>query len=129
MVERKEPDMRLLTGGSIFVLAAGITVGATSGLASAGGCSTTCSSGGAGQGGVSSDGNAHGFRLEGPSTRFPGATFTNQGNENAGHISLSGAADGMASGAYTPQGVVVGHYTGDVADGFGTSDPCSGICG
>lgn len=97
--------------------------------ASAEGCATTCAAGGAGTGGVNSDGSAGGFRLEGPSTGFPGATFTNQGNENAGHISLQGTAEGMASGGFTPQGLVVGHYTGDVAANFGIDGTCSGICG
>jgi hypothetical protein len=97
--------------------------------ASAEGCATTCAVGGAGTGGQNSDGKAGGFRLEGPSTGFPGATFTNQGNEMAGHITLQGTAEGMASGGFTPQGVVVGHYTGDVAAFFGIDGTCSGVCG
>jgi hypothetical protein len=121
--------MRLGTVVTVCVAAVGIALGVGATSASAGGCASTCSVGGAGTGGASSDGKAQGFRLEGPSTGFPGATFTNQGNENAGHISLAGTANGMASGGFTPQGVVVGHYTGDVADFFGTDDPCSGVCG
>jgi hypothetical protein len=97
--------------------------------ASAEGCASTCSVGGAGTGGQNSDGQAQGFRLEGPSTGFPGSTFTNQGNEIAGHISVQGASDGSASGAFTPQGVLVGHFDGVSADFFGTDDPCSGVCG
>lgn len=97
--------------------------------ASAEGCASTCSAGGAGTGGQNSDGKAGGFRLGGPSTGFPGSTFTNQGNENAGHISLEGTADGSASGAFTPQGVVVGHYDGVVAENFGIDGTCSGVCG
>jgi hypothetical protein len=46
-----------------------------------------------------------------------------------GHISVQGAADGSASGTFTPQGVLVGHFDGVSADFFGTDDPCSGICG
>ena len=111
--------------GAAFVLALALAVPP----ASAEGCATTCAAGGAGTGGQSSDGKAGGFRLEGPSTGFPGSTFTNQGNENAGHISLQGAAEGMASGGFTPQGVVVGHYTGDVAAFFGIDGTCSGVCG
>ena len=34
-----------------------------------------------------------------------------------------------ASGGITPQGVLVGHYDGVVADFFGTDDACSGVCG
>ena len=97
--------------------------------ASAEGCASTCSVGGAGTGGQNSDGQAQGFRLKGPSTGFPGSTFTNQGNEMAGHISLQGTAEGSASGGITPQGVLVGHYTGVVAERFGIDGTCSGICG
>jgi hypothetical protein len=97
--------------------------------ASAEGCATTCSVGSAGTGGQNSDGQAQGFRQEGPSTGFPGSTFTNQGGELAGHISVKGAAEGSASGGITPQGVLVGHYTGVVADRFGIDGTCSGICG
>ena len=97
--------------------------------ASAEGCASNCSVGGAGTGGQNSDGQAQGFRLEGPSTGFPGSTFTNQGNEMGGHISVQGASTGSASGAFTPQGVLVGHFDGVSAGFFGTDDPCSGICG
>jgi len=97
--------------------------------ASAEGCASTCSVGAAGAGGENSDGQAQGFRLAGPSTGFPGSTFTNQGSEMAGHISVKGTAEGSASGGITPQGVLVGHYDGVVADRFGVPDPCSGICG
>jgi hypothetical protein len=98
-------------------------------LASAEGCASTCSVGGVGTGGQNSDGQAQGFRLAGPSTGFPGSTFTNQGNENAGHISVEGTANGSASGAFTPQGAVVGHYDGVVAIRFGMDGDCSGVCG
>ena len=98
--------------------------------ASAEGCASTCSVGGAGTGGQNSDGQAQGFRLAGPSTGFPGSTFTNQGNDIAGHIAVSGPTfNGSASGADTPQGHVVGHYEGVSAGFFGVPDPCSGICG
>ena len=62
--------------------------------ASAEGCASTCSVGGAGTGGQDSDGQAGGFRVKEPSTGFPGSTFTNQGNEMAGHISVKGTANG-----------------------------------
>jgi len=97
--------------------------------ASAEGCASICSVGGAGTGGENSDGKAGGFRREGPSTGFPGSTFTNSGNEIAGHVTLEGTANGSGSGAFTPQGVVVGHYEGITAVLFGVPDPCSGICG
>ena len=98
--------------------------------ASAQGCASTCSVGAAGTGGQNSDGQAGGFRLEGPSTGFPGSTFTNQGNEIGGHIAVEGPTfNGSASGAFTPQGVLVGHFEGVSADFFGIPDPCSGVCG
>jgi hypothetical protein len=97
--------------------------------ASAQGCASTCSVGGAGTGGQNSDGQAGGFRLEGPSTGFPGSTFTNEGNQIAGHVSLEGTANGSGSGAITPQGDLVGHYEGVTAGLFGVPDPCSGVCG
>jgi hypothetical protein len=98
-------------------------------MASAEGCATTCSVGGAGTGGQASGGKAGGFRQEGPVPGVPGSTFTNSGNQNAGHISVKGTTEGSASGAFTPQGVVVGHYDGVVAENFGIDGTCSGICG
>jgi hypothetical protein len=91
-------------------------------------CSETCAAGAAGTGGSASDGSAQGFRLEGPS-RIEGANFTNQGNDIAGHISISGTVNGSGSGAATPQGLLVGHYEGFTAELFlGSPETCSGIC-
>jgi hypothetical protein len=97
--------------------------------ASAEGCASSCSVGGAGTGGENSDGQAGGFRIKAPAPSFPGSTYTNSGNEMAGNISIAGTADGSGSGAFTPQGVVVGHYDGVVAGFFGIDGTCSGICG
>ena len=97
--------------------------------ASAEGCAATCSVGAAGTGGQASDGAAQGFRLAGPSTGFPGSTFTNQGGALTGHIAVEGTANGSASGGITPQGVLVGHYDGVVAARFGIDGTCSGVCG
>ena len=96
--------------------------------ASAEGCATTCAAGGAGTGGQNSDGKAGGFRLEGPSTGFPGATFTNQGNEMAGHIAVTGPFEGSASGRGMPDGTLVGHFDGVSAIFFGLDGDCSGRC-
>jgi hypothetical protein len=111
------------------VIAASLALAVPS--ASAEGCSSTCSVGAAGTGGENSDGKAEGFRLAGPSTGFPGSTFTNQGNPAlGGHIAVEGPTfNGSASGNTSPQGDLVGHFTGVSADFFGTEDPCSGICG
>ena len=97
--------------------------------ASAEGCASTCAVGAAGTGGQASDGKAQGFRQAGPSTGFPGSTFTNQGGESSGHITVEGTANGSASGGITPQGVLVGHYDGVVAERFGIDGTCSGRCG
>jgi hypothetical protein len=85
---------------------------------STGGCADVCSVGAAGTGGEASDGKAQGFRLEGPATRFADSYFTNAGSQIGGHITISGAFEGTASGAFTPQGAIVGHYTG-VLECFG----------
>jgi len=122
--------MRGCTRATAFGAAIAASLALAVPTASAEGCASTCSVGGVGTGGQNSDGQAQGFRLEGPSTGFPGSTFTNQGNERlGGHISVQGASDGSASGAFTPQGVLVGHFDGVSADFFGTDDPCSGVCG
>ena len=76
-----------------------------------------------------SEGRAAGFHVQQPSTGFPGATYSNSGNEIAGNISLEGTAVGMGAGAITPQGAVVGHYEGVVAVFFGFDGTCNGICG
>ena len=92
-------------------------------------CSSTCSVGGSGTGGESSDGAAQGFHYQKPVPGVAGATVSNSGNQIGGNITVSGTESGMAGGAYTPQEVAVGHYTGFVADIFGVPDPCSGVCG
>ena len=119
---------RLLATATFAAVAIGLSAVSA---ASAAGCAsgTTCAVGGAGTGGQASDGNAQGFRLAGPSTGFPGSTFTNQGGPLSGHISVQGAASGSGSGAFTPQGVLVGHYDGVVAARFGIDGTCSGVCG
>ena len=115
--------------GSVCITAIGFTLVAGAPSASAAGCATTCSVGGAGTGGESSEGRAGGFRIQQPSTGFPGATYSNSGNEIAGNISLKGTAEGMGAGAITPQGAVVGHYDGIVAVFFGFDGTCNGVCG
>jgi hypothetical protein len=121
--------MRRFARSTAFGAAIAASLALSVPTASAGGCASTCSVGGAGTGGEQSDGKAQGFRLAGPATGFPGSTFTNQGNEMAGHISVEGTANGSASGAFTPKGVVVGHYDGVVAGLFGIDRTCSGVCG
>ena len=96
--------------------------------ASAEGCATTCSVGLVGTGGENSDGQAQGFRLKGLSGGFPGSTFTNQGNEMAGHIAVTGPFEGSASGRVTPDGTLVGHFDGVSAIFFGLDGDCSGVC-
>jgi len=93
-----------------------------------GGCATTCSVGAVGTGGINSDGSAEGGRRKGLSTGFPGSTFTNQGNDFAGHIAVTGPFVGSASGADMPDGTLVGHYDGVSAIFFGLDGDCSGVC-
>lgn len=113
--------------GLVLAAIAATTI-VTSGTASAD-CSETCAAGAAGTGGSASGGAAQGFRLEGPS-RIPGASFTNSGNDIAGHITISGTVNGAGSGAITPQGQLVGHYEGFTAQLFlGSPETCNGICG
>ena len=117
--------MRAIAFGAVIAASLALAVPA----ASAEGCASTCSVGAAGTGGQSSDGQAQGFRLAGPSTGLPGSTFTNQGGPLTGHIAVEGTSDGSASGGITPQGVLVGHYDGVVAERFGIDGTCSGVCG
>lgn len=113
---------------ALVLAAIAATTVATSAPASAD-CSETCAAGAAGTGGSASGGAAQGFRLEGPS-RIPGASFTNSGNDIAGHLTISGTESGAGSGAFTPQEQVVGHYEGFTAElFFGSPETCNGICG
>ncbi|HEU5112275.1 MAG TPA: hypothetical protein VFU96_03090, partial [Acidimicrobiia bacterium] len=123
-----EPDMHLVTMVIVCVAAIGIALGAGTPSASAEGCASTCSVGAVGTGGESSDGNAEGFHVQQPSTGFPGSNFSNSGNQIAGNISVTGASQGSASGALTPQGAVVGHFTGVSAIFFGMDGDCNGVC-
>jgi hypothetical protein len=119
--------MNAAKAGVIAALAlAGAMVGAGTAAAD---CSAACSVGGAGTGGQSSGGAAQGFHYEAPVPGVAGATVDNTGNQIGGHFTVTGTVSGKAGGAYTPQGVIVGHYTGFVADYFGVPDHCSGVCG
>ena len=114
----------------VCAVALGATLAGGTLSASAAGCSSTCSVGGAGNGGESSGGAAQGFNYQQqPLPGLAGATVSNSGNQIGGNITVTGTASGMAGGAYTPQEVVVGHYTGFVAQYFGMPGPCNGVCG
>ena len=122
--------MRLLPGiGFVCIAALGVTLVGGTVSASAENCSSTCSVGGFGTGGQSSGGAAQGFHYQLPVPGVAGATVDNSGNQTGGNITVTGTVSGLAGGAYTPQGVIVGHYTGYVAQYFGVPDPCNGICG
>lgn len=114
--------------GFVFVLALG-GAALVSGPATAADCSSTCAVGGAGTGGQSSGGAAQGFYYQKPVPGIPDATVSNSGNQIGGNITVTGSVSGTANGAYTPQGDIVGHYTGFMADYFGVPEGCSGICG
>ena len=120
--------MHRITQFGLVLAAIAATTVATSAPASAD-CSETCAAGAAGTGGSASGGAAQGFRVEGPS-RIPGATFTNSGNDIAGHVTISGTVNGAGAGAFTPQEQLVGHYEGFTAELFlGSPETCNGICG
>lgn len=81
-----------------------------------------CSVGAAGTGGERSDGKAQGFHYEFPSTRFPGATITNSGNDEAGRFSITDV--GSLSGTFRekPEASSRGHGTGVFGDWSGQCD-------
>jgi hypothetical protein len=105
----------------IAVLAAAFILAPSLAFAQCGG--DTCSVGGAGTGGVNSDGKAQGFRLEEPSTNFPGGTLTNSGNNDAGRLHVTDALNpvGSLSGTFreNPQPAARGHGTGIFGDWSG----------
>ena len=63
-----------------------------------------CAVGAAGTGGEKSEGKAQGFHEVIPSIRFPGRTITNSGNNDAGHLNISGGGfpSGDLSGTFRP---------------------------
>ncbi len=77
--------------------------------------------GAAGTGGEKSEGNAQGFREVGPG-KTEGATFTNTGNADAGHVELTGTVEGSRSGTCR-DGTERGHSTGVFGDSSGQR-PC-----
>lgn len=87
-------------------------------------CSGNCSVGALGQGGVSSDGAAQGFRYVGPGSQ-PQYTVTNVGNSDAGHVLavLDGENAGTLDGTYH-DGVCIGLATGVFGDYTGYDPDC-----
>lgn len=88
-------------------------------------CNSYCTVGAFGQGGASSDGAAQGFRVVVPGQTIPGATVTNVGNFDAGHIdvSLDGDTIGSLDGTYH-DGVCIGLATGVFGDYHGRDPDC-----
>jgi hypothetical protein len=101
---------------------AGSAVWPTSSMAQ---CNSYCTVGALGQGGVSSDGNARGFRSVTPGQAIPGAIVTNVGNPDAGHIdvSLDGEVLGTLDGTYH-DGACIGLATGVFGDYHGRITDC-----
>jgi hypothetical protein len=94
-----------------------------------GGCSSSCSVGGHGVGGVNSGGAAKGFH-DGNATfpEHPGEVINNSGTDFSGHITTrleDGTPLGAASGAFAP-GIqdIVGHSTGVFGDCNGRLSKC-----
>jgi hypothetical protein len=84
---------------------------------------TSCNVGAFGTGGTSSDGKAQGFLQKFPSTMFPGATFSNAGNFDAGRLSISDGI-GSTSGTFrqNPTPTVRGQASGIFGDWSGQCD-------
>jgi hypothetical protein len=108
-----------------YAVAAGIAIWSVLGIgliaqahAEGGGCSGTCFVGGSGTGGEQSDGSASGFHYQHPILDGE-TTLTNSGSDFSGHIGVSGNLEGTANGACSPQGMIVGHYTGVFSDWSG----------
>ena len=118
--------MRGCTRSTAFGAAIAASLALAVPTASAQGCSTTCAAGAAGNGGE--NGQPNGFRLKGLSTGFPGSTFTNQGNDLSGNITVKGPFEGQASGHIMPDGSFRGHFDGVSAIFFGLPGDCNGIC-
>lgn len=85
--------------------------------------SNSCAVGAAGTGGESSGGRAQGFRIEFPSTLYPGGSVSNTGNLDAGRLSISSASASVGTTAGTfrenPTPSVRGHGTGVFGDWSG----------
>ena len=87
-------------------------------------CQGSCAVGALGQGGVSSDGAAQGFRYVGPGL-LPEYTVTNVGNFDAGHVRalLDGEDVGVLNGTYRDD-VCIGMATGIFGDYQGVEPDC-----
>jgi len=108
-----------------IAIATGVFLGAlvVPGVASANCGGDACTVGGAGVGGVSSDGKAQGFRIEGSAVTSDGlVVYTNVGNADAGRVWLSGGRVGTLAGTYR-DGIGRGRGTGYFGDWTGLC-PC-----
>ena len=105
----------------IWSLAAALLFVPSVALSQCGGDS--CSVGALGTGGVSSGGKAQGFFSKTPSTRFPGATLTNAGNNDAGRLNITSSV-GSLSGTFreNPSPTARGRGTGVFGDWSGQCD-------
>ena len=101
----------------VFGIAASLSLICSVSIADAGCGDAQCSVGALGQGGTSSDGKAQGFYDKFPSTRFPGSTFTNSGNLDAGRLNITGGV-GTTSGTFR-QDSVRGRSSGTFGDWTG----------
>ena len=90
------------------------TLWATSAMAACG--TGECYVGTFGQGGVSSEGKAQGEHIVHPSLYFPGETYSNSGNDNAGRLAVS--SEGSLQGT-DRDGTMRGHATGFLGDASG----------
>lgn len=77
--------------GKIAAGAACLMLSVAAAAAPAGPCKDSCSVGLLGQGGLSSDGKAVGFRYVGPGPLNPNVTLTNDGRSSEGHVEVTDA--------------------------------------
>lgn len=92
---------------------------ATSALAACG--TGECYVGTFGQGGIASDGKAQGEHIVHPSLFFPGESYFNSGNDDAGRLAVSN--EGTLQGTVR-DGVCRGHATGFLGDASGQFLDC-----
>lgn len=98
----------------IAVLTFTTTLWATMAMAACG--TGDCAVGTFGQGGIASDGKAQGEHIVRPSTLYPGETYFNTGNSDAGRIAVSN--QGTLQGTVRDD-TMRGHATGFFGDASG----------
>jgi hypothetical protein len=79
----------------LLLVAATLLLGSSLAFANCG--TGSCAVGALGTGGDKSGGRAQGFQLQFPSTRYPGETFSNTGNADAGRLNVTNQGSYMGT--------------------------------